>query len=73
MDSPAQDLTTRPIPEHNGDQMRLLIKVMILGKLRVQFGAIVAAVDCAGVSASLKIIHVLPPWSSANLSRTKRP
>ena len=51
MGSPAQDLTTRPIPEHNGGQMRLLMKLVILGKLHVQFGAIVAA-------ARLKIIHV---------------
>ena len=43
MGSPAQGLTTLPIPEHNGGLVCILLKAMSLGKVLVQLGGLVIA------------------------------
>ena len=53
MDSPAQDLTTRPISEHNGDLVCILVKVMQFDNVLVHLGALVVAGDrCPGLCAT---------------------
>ena len=58
MDSPAQDLTTRPISEHNGDLVCILVKVMQFDNVLVHLGALVVAGDGAQVSVRLVFSHI---------------
>ena len=58
MDSPAQDLTTRPISEHNGDLVCILVKVMPFDNVLVHLGALVVAGDGAQVSVRLVFSHI---------------